>query len=246
VNDPQAAVTLYGDARQHMGDEMVAFELLPQLALDMTLEHIAGCRNPLGTVASNDGWYVLVEFTSARSQASLDEQLLAFLEDALASGLVIDGAVASSDAQRDDFWRIRHGVSEAQKHAGASIKHDVSLPISRLAEFLAAADRRVASLLPGVRPVPFGHLGDGNLHYNLSQPVGMEAEAFLERWREFNETVHELAVEMGGSFSAEHGIGYLKVGELERLTAPVEMDLLRSIKAALDPQGIMNPGKVVR
>ncbi len=246
VSDPQAAVSLYGDARQQMGDEMVAFELLPQLALDMVVEHIAGCRNPLGEDAADALWHVLVEFTSARSQASLDEQLITFLEDALAGGLVVDGAVASSDTQRDDFWRIRHGISEAQKRAGASIKHDVSLPISRLAEFLGTADRRVASLLPGVRPVPFGHLGDGNLHYNLSQPPDMNPEEFLERWGELNEAIHELAVEMGGSFSAEHGIGYLKAGELERLKSPVELTLLRSVKGALDPQGIMNPGKVLR
>ena len=246
VSDPEAAVSLYGDARQQMGDEMVAFELLPQLALDMVVEHIAGCRNPLGESAAEGLWHVLVEFTSARSQASLDEQLITFLEDALAGGLVVDGAVASSDAQRDDFWRIRHGISEAQKQAGASIKHDVSLPISRLAEFLGTADRRVASLLPGVRPVPFGHLGDGNLHYNLSQPPDMNPDDFLERWGELNEAVHELAVEMGGSFSAEHGIGYLKAAELERLTSPVELALLRSVKGALDPQGIMNPGKVLR
>ncbi len=238
------AVALYGRARQQLGDEMVAFELMPQLAVEMTLEHLAACRNPLGDAMAE--WHVLLEFTSAREQAQLDAQLLSFLQGCLEDRLVSDGAVAGSHSQRDDFWRIRHGISEAQKLAGGSIKHDISVPVSAMAEFLQRTDAAVTAALPGVRPVPFGHLGDGNLHYNLSQPLAMDREAFLERREELNAIVHELAVELDGSFSAEHGIGCLKAAELERLKSPAEMQLFRRIKAALDPQGIMNPGKILR
>lgn len=242
VADPQAAVALYGQARQQLGDEMVAFELLPGIAIDMVLEHIPGTRSPL---QSANPWHVLVEFTSARDQNSLEEQLLSFLGRSLEDGAVTDGAVAASDSQRDDFWRLRHSISEAQKLAGGSIKHDISVPVSRIAEFIVAADSAVADAVPGIRPVVFGHLGDGNLHYNLSQPPQMDTQAFLDRWTDINAIVHGLAVEMGGSFSAEHGIGFLKAGELARLTDPVELATMRAIKRALDPQGIMNPGKVL-
>ncbi len=244
VTSPEAAVRLYSEARRYLGDEMVAFELMPQIAIDMVLEHLPGARNPLGK-QNADVWHVLVEFSSARQQEQLDEQLLNFLQQCLEKGQVVDGSLAGSVAQRDEFWSVRHGISEAQKKAGGSIKHDISVPVSRLAEFLTRANALVAAALPGVRPVPFGHLGDGNLHYNLSQPVAMDPQRFVERWGELNRIVHTLAVELGGSFSAEHGIGYLKAGELERLKSAEEMALMRAIKQALDPQGIMNPGKVL-
>ncbi len=243
VSDPRAAVAVYGECRRQMGDEMVAFELMPARAIVMVTTHIAGCRDPLDT---RQPWHVLVEFTSGRDQAALDEQLLAFLETQLQSGQVDDGVVAASDSQRDNLWRLRHSISEAQKLAGASIKHDIAVPVSRIPVFLDRADAAVQAAVPGVRPVPFGHLGDGNLHYNLTQPEGMDSQAFLDRWDELNAIVHGLAVELGGSFSAEHGIGYLKTGELERLKSPVELGAMRAIKQALDPAGIMNPGKVIK
>jgi len=242
VADADAAVALYGEARRCLGDEMVAFELIPERAVELVRAHIPGARVPL-TEAS--AWHVLVEFTSAADQSALDQQLLDFLEVGLNTSSISDGAVAASDAQRDDFWRLRHGISEAQKIEGGSIKHDVSVPISQMAAFLAAADEQVAAAMPGIRPVPFGHLGDGNLHYNLSQPVAMETSEFLARWAEMNAVVHNLAIEFGGSFSAEHGIGYLKAGELQRLKDPVAMALMRAVKQAVDPQGIMNRGKVL-
>jgi len=240
--DAAAAVQLYSLARSRLGDELTACELLPRIAVDMVLEHVWGCRDPL---TDSHPWYVLLEFASARDQAALDSQLVDFLETAMAGGTVVDGVVAASESQRDGLWRIRHAVSEAQKKAGASIKHDISVPLSRVADFLVAADAAVASALPGVRPVPFGHLGDGNLHYNLSQPVGMEPQAFLDQWDELNTVVHDLVERFGGSFSAEHGIGYLKVPELARRKAPLELELMRSLKHALDPQNLMNPGKVL-
>ena len=242
VTDPAAAVALYGEARQRLGDEMVAFELMADCAIDMVLAHIPGTRAPLDDAQP---WNVLVEFTSAGDQDALDGQLLGFLEQCLATGLVSDGAVAASEAQRDDFWRLRHGISEAQKHEGGSIKHDVSVPVSRMAEFLGAANVAVQAAAPGTRPVPFGHLGDGNLHYNLSQPEEADREDFLDRREELNGIVHALAAAMGGSFSAEHGIGYLKAAELARLKDPVALAAMRAVKQALDPKGIMNPGKVL-
>jgi FAD/FMN-containing dehydrogenase len=243
VSDAAAAVRLYSAARQQLGDEMVAFELLPRIALDMVLTHIPGSRDPL---ADASAWYVLLELAGARDQDVLDSALTAFLADQLKHGLIQDGVVAGSGAQRAALWSLRHAVSEAQKKAGASIKHDISVPVSRIPQFLAAADAEVKARVPGIRPVPFGHLGDGNLHYNLSQPERMDAQAFLDLWPLLNEAVHSIAVSMGGSFSAEHGIGFLKTGELERLSSPIKLELMRQIKAALDPRGIMNPGKVLR
>lgn len=244
VASPEAAVKLYGEARQHLGDEIVAFELMPQIAIDMVLEHLPGSRNPLGE-KSADVWHVLVEFASAREQQLLDEQLLTFLQHCLETGQVADGSVAGSVAHRDEFWAVRHGISEAQKKAGGSIKHDISVPLSRMAEFLTQANELVTAALPGVRPVPFGHLGDGNLHYNLSQPVDMDQQDFVGHWDDLNRIVHTLAEELGGSFSAEHGIGVLKAGELARLKSAQEIAMMKAVKQALDPQGIMNPGKVL-
>ena len=180
------------------------------------------------------------------SRSELDDALVAFLDSRLEDGLVQDGVVASSAAQRTALWSLRHSVSEAQKKAGASIKHDISVPVSQIPQFLAAADAAVKVRVPGIRPVPFGHLGDGNLHYNLSQPEGMGSQEFLDLWPQLNEMVHTLAVSMGGSFSAEHGIGFLKTAEFERLGSPVALNLMRAVKAALDPRNIMNPGKVLR
>ena len=243
VDSPQAAVDLYASARSRVGDGMVAFELMPRIAIDMVLAHIDGARDPL---ADSAPWYVLLELFDSRPQVELDESLTTFLEAALEAEIVADGVVATSEAQRADLWRLRHSISEAQKLEGGSIKHDISVPVSRMPAFLAAADAAVAERLPGIRPVPFGHLGDGNLHYNLSQPVDMPREDFVGLWQELNDIVHSLAVEQDGSFSAEHGIGMLKTGELEKYSSGTKMRLLRAIKAAVDPAGIMNPGKVLR
>lgn len=243
VRDPAAAVHLYSAARKQLGDELVAFELLPRIAMDMVLAHIPGSRDPLADAAA---WYVLLELAGAREQAILDDALGVFLGRRLEDGLVQDGVVASSAAQRAALWSLRHAVSEAQKKAGASIKHDISVPVSRIPQFLAAADEAVKARVPGIRPVPFGHLGDGNLHYNLSQPEAMESQEFLDLWPQLNVIVHTLAVTMGGSFSAEHGIGFLKTAELERLADPVALELMRAVKSVLDPGRIMNPGKVLR
>ena len=243
IDSPASAISLYSSARSLLGDELIAFELMPRIAIDMVVAHIPGCRDPL---PDTDGWYVLLELASAREQTAVDEQVTEFLSASMERGWVQDGVVASSDNQRHELWRVRHAISEAQKSSGASIKHDISVPVSSMAEFLLEADRLVAEQLPGIRPVSFGHLGDGNLHYNLSQPVDMAAADFLALWEPLNELVHGLATRLGGSFSAEHGIGFLKAAELERLESKVKMDLMRTIKQAIDPQGLMNPGKVLR
>jgi FAD/FMN-containing dehydrogenase len=158
---------------------------------------------------------------------------------------VVDGVIAASAAQAAELWRIRDGMTEAQGYEGGSIKHDVSVPVSRVADFIIEASNAVARAVPGIRPVPFGHVGDGNIHFNLSQPVGADKAAYLARWEEMNRIVHDIVAARNGSISAEHGIGRMKVEELTHYKTKIELDLMRKIKAALDPDGIMNPGKVV-
>jgi FAD/FMN-containing dehydrogenase len=172
-------------------------------------------------------------------------RLEAVLTEASQRGIVRDAAIASSLAQAAEFWRLREAMSEMQKPEGGSIKHDVSVPIGSIPAFVARADALVETICPGARPVPFGHFGDGNVHYNVSQPVGMEKARFLALWEEMQAAVHGLVTELGGSISAEHGIGRMKKDELVRFKSPVEIDLMRRVKAALDPDGILNPGKVV-
>lgn len=243
VNSPADAVRLFAAARAALGDELVAFELIPEIAVRFVVDYIAGRRAPLN---NNPAWNVLLEVNSSRSAELLETAVTDFLTGQLDTGGVLDGVVAASGAQRDELWAIRHDISLAQKSAGASIKHDISVPISLVPEFLDRAGVLVSAVVPGIRPVPFGHLGDGNLHYNLSQPEEMSAEQFLSYWTELNEVVHSLAHELGGSFSAEHGIGALKAAELERLAAPAKLALMRAIKSSLDPNNIMNPGKVLK
>ncbi|MBX9634528.1 MAG: hydroxyacid dehydrogenase, partial [Magnetospirillum sp.] len=153
--------------------------------------------------------------------------------------------LAESGEQRKSFWRIREGIPEAQKKEGGSIKHDVAVPTSRVPEMLTRCTQAVEAALPGVRVVAFGHMGDGNIHFNLTQPTGAGKQAFLDQWTAMNKLVHDIVAEMGGSVSAEHGIGILKINEMARYKSEVELDLMRRIKTALDPQGVMNPGKVL-
>ncbi len=237
-----AVLDLFALARRRLGDEITAFEMFPDIAMQMVTQHFAASRNPF---AQASPWYVLIDVSSQRGQPALDAQLLECLAAAIDDGCVVDGVVAQSETQREAFWGLRHGISEAQKSAGGSIKHDVSVPVSVIPAFIDEASKRAAELIPGIRPVPFGHIGDGNIHYNLSQPKGMDTQAFLDRWSEVNEVIHSLAADMGGSFSAEHGIGYLKRDELARLKDPVALQLMRTVKQAIDPNGIMNPGKLL-
>jgi FAD/FMN-containing dehydrogenase len=221
---------------------LTAFEFMSGELLEFVLRHIPGTRRPL---AARAPWYVLIEISGA-SEGGASAILDGFLTDAVASGLVLDAAVASSLQQAAALWRLREAASEAQKGEGGSIKHDISVPVARVPEFLVTAASAVERVCPGARPVPFGHFGDGNVHYNVSQPIGMEKAAFLEKWDEMARAVHDVVVSFGGSISAEHGIGRLKVDELARIKSPVEMDLMRRIKKALDPKGILNPGRIFK
>jgi D-lactate dehydrogenase (cytochrome) len=182
-------------------------------------------------------WYVLTDLTVGRDAAE------AFLAAAADKDLIVDAVMAATPAQARDLWRLRESVSESQKHEGGSIKHDISVPVSRIPAFLREALAAAAALIPGIRPVPFGHVGDGNLHFNFTQPVNMDKSAYLAKWEDLNRVVHDIVVAQGGSISAEHGIGVLKRDEIQRYKSPVELDLMRRIKGALDPKGIMNPGK---
>jgi FAD/FMN-containing dehydrogenase len=243
VASPGNAVAMLGKARQKLGDDLVAFELIPRIAVEMVVDNIPGRRDPL---PAPHEWYVLLEIANARDATETESLLTDFLANCMNTNELSDGVVATSEAQRKQFWSVRHDISEAQKLAGASIKHDISVPVSAIPDFLERADKVVNDALPGIRPVAFGHLGDGNLHYNLSPPESISADEFIALWPELNELVHTLAVELNGSFSAEHGIGLLKVDELERLGNPVGLDLMRGIKQLIDPAGIMNPGKVIK
>src|SRR5437763_15979294 len=171
--------------------------------------------------------------------------LEAILEKGMEDGIVDDAVIAANLGQRRAFWKLRDDISGAQKPEGGSIKHDISVPIVAVPDFIEQANAAVVKLIPGARPVPFGHLGDGNIHYNVSQPIGGDTADFMGRWHEVNALVFEIVLRMGGSISAEHGIGVLKRGELPEVKDKVAIELMRAIKAMLDPLGIMNPGKVL-
>jgi FAD/FMN-containing dehydrogenase len=242
VRDVYAAAELLARARGETGDAVSTFELMNRTCLDMVLKHVAGTVDPLDRRYEQ---YVLIQLTTPRADAGLAGALEDCLARAAEVGIVRDAAIAQSDAQAKAFWRLREAVSDVQKHEGGSIKHDVAVPISRIAEFIDVATRRVEAELPGIRVCAFGHVGDGNVHFNLSQPLGMDTQAYLAMWGRFGTIVHDIAGAMQGSFSAEHGIGELKLGEMMQYKAPVELALMRTMKRALDPKNLMNPGKVV-
>ncbi len=236
------ALDLFSLAQETAGRSVTAFEFIPRICIEFVLRHIPGTREPFPKAYP---WYVLMEISGAKPDGQAARDMEDVLGQAAERGLLLDAVLASSLTQARELWRLRESVSEAQKPEGGNIKHDVSVPIARIAEFIERADRIVESICPGARPLPLGHFGDGNVHYNVAQPIGMEKERFLELWDKISSEVHALVVEMGGSISAEHGIGRMKRGDLERYKSPVELDLMRRIKAAFDPNGILNPGKVL-
>ena len=242
VADPAAALALFNLARDRAGHELTGFELMPRIGMEFTLAHLSGTRDPL---AAPSPWYVLIEIASGHSDEAASATMEDVLTAAFEAGVVADAAIARSLAERKAFWHIRHGMSEAQKPEGGSIKHDVSVPIASIPAFLAEAVAAVEAMVPGCRPVPFGHMGDGNIHFNISQPVGADKAAFLARWEEMNALVHGIVAKYHGSISAEHGIGRLKRDLLPAAKGEVAMAMMRSIKQAFDPNGILNPGKVV-
>ena len=242
VPDVAEAVALLSLAREASGDRVSGFELIPRIGLEFVVDHMPGNRDPLSAPSP---WYALIDLTTAAAGSDLRAAMETLLERALEAGLVTDAAVAQSKSQRGDLWKLREDLSESQKYEGGSIKHDISVPIARIPEFIATASAAVEALVPGCRPVPFGHMGDGNIHFNVSQPVGMDKQVYLDGWETMSERVHDIAGMLGGSISAEHGVGQLKVAEIMRYKSPVEMDLMRRLKRTLDPRNILNPGKVV-
>ncbi|MEE4237179.1 MAG: FAD-binding oxidoreductase [Anderseniella sp.] len=241
VGSPADALALLSLVRKMSGAAVVAFEIMPRSGLDMVIAH-AGCRDPLQAPSE---WYVLFELAGFNDAPQMEEAAAAILAVAFEEGLVADATIATSGQQAGELWRLREMMSEVQRLEGGSIKHDISVPVSKVPEFLDAATARVRQMIPGCRPVPFGHIGDGNIHFNISQPVGADREAFLARWEDVNHEVHAIVRGLGGSISAEHGIGTLKRDELAATKQPVEIAMMRGVKALLDPNGIMNPGKVL-
>jgi FAD/FMN-containing dehydrogenase len=238
---PAAALKLLGAMQAHTGGMLSAFELMPRLAMEFVTRHIAGTRDPF---AAPSPWYVLIEASGGRD-SNLAASLESGLADAVAGGLASDAVVAASAAQAAALWKLRESISEAQKREGASIKHDISVPVAAIPDFLAKATPAVLALLPGARPVSFGHLGDGNLHFNFNSPKAGDDPAFLAQWDEVQQVVHDIVKEFGGSISAEHGIGAMKVASLPRYKSHEELDAMRALKHAFDPRNILNPGKTV-
>lgn len=242
VRDEDAALALFRRFRDRDETAVRAFEYMSGLGVDFAVTHIGGVSWPLASRADH---VVLVDLASSRPDAGLRALIEAVLEEALEAGEVLDAVVPESEAQRAALWRIREEHPEAQKREGASVKNDVSVPVSRVPELIRRASEACRVLMPGIRPVPFGHMGDGNIHMNLQQPAGMDGAAFLARSHEIMETVNAVVRDLGGSFSAEHGIGRLKTDMMESWRGGAELDVMRRIKAALDPMGLMNPGKVL-
>ena len=236
------AARFFGLARLAAGAEMTAFEIIPRTGIEMVLRHGAQVRDPLETPHD---WYVLIELSGREATGASDKCLENLLGEALEAEVIRDAALAASLAQRNDFWRLRELMSEVQRLEGGSIKHDISVPIARIPEFINRANDLVQVMVPGARTVPFGHYGDGNIHYNVSQPTGMDKDVFMAQWDTIAAGVYEIVRDLKGSISAEHGIGRMKRDMLKKVKSEVELDMMRQIKDLFDPKGILNPGKVL-
>lgn len=236
----EAALALYEIAAARAGPSLTSFELMAEISVEFALRHGHGLRDPLD---GKHPWYALIELSSGDEHAR--DTLEAILEHGMENGLVDDGALAATVEQRQAFWKLREFISESQKYEGGSIKHDISVPVSAVPSFMTEASKAVMKLVPGCRPCPFGHLGDGNIHFNVSQPVGADKAEFLARWHEMNDVVHAIVTKLGGSVSAEHGIGVLKRDLLPQVKDTVAIEVMRSLKKMFDPNNILNPGKVV-
>ncbi len=236
------AARFFGLARQACGGELTAFELIPRAGIEMVLRHGSQVRHPL---SDEYEWYVLIELSGLEATGATNTTLENLLGEALEEETLQDAVIASSIAQRNEIWRLRELMSEVQSLEGGSIKHDVSVPIAQIPEFINRANDLVQVMVPGSRPVPFGHYGDGNIHYNVSQPVEMDREIFMAQWDPICAGVHEIVLDLKGSISAEHGIGRMKRETLKKVKSEVELGMMRQIKSLFDPNGILNPGKVL-
>jgi FAD/FMN-containing dehydrogenase len=242
LDSPATALALLAKLRERVGERVTGFELISRICIDLVLKHIPNMRDPLPAPSP---WYVLVELSDSTEGRALDTLLEDALGVAAEAGLATDAVLAASDTQRRELWALRENVSEAQKLDGVSIKHDVSVPVSRVPEFIARATAALEAKFPGIRIVAFGHMGDGNVHYNCGKTGADEASRFYGESPEVNHVVYGVVAELNGSISAEHGLGVLKVDEIKRYKSALELDIMRGIKRTLDPDGIMNPGKVL-
>ena len=240
--DLDAVAGFYALSLEAAGPGLTLFEVIPRIGLDFVLKHLPGSRDPL---SRGHAWYVLAELSTFAQDEAGPGVAQSVLEAGLDRRLIEDAVLAASLAQAQELRRLRESLSEVQKHEGGSIKHDVSVPVESVPAFIEEASRAVCALVPGARPVPFGHFGDGNIHFNVSQPVDADKTAFLARWDEVSDCVHAIVLAHGGSISAEHGIGRMKRGMLAQVKPRVELEMMARIKAALDPHGIMNPGKLI-
>jgi len=242
VPDPAAAVALLSRARNLVGEQVTTFELIQRICLELAVKNVPGVVDPL---AEPHPWYVLVEFGGQGRPGTLREPVEQLLADGMEAGEVLDGTIAGSEAQGRALWKVRESIPEAQNHEGVSLKHDVSVPLSRIAGFIATATAELEARYPGIRVVAFGHIGDGNIHFNPAEPKGSPKGAFARELGPVNRIVHDLVVGLGGSISAEHGVGRLRMAEVRHYKSDVEMALMATLKAALDPKNILNPGKLV-
>ena len=239
---PQAAVDLIGRMRALCGDRLTGFELMSRQSVEFVLRHVAGCNDPFTEVHP---WYVLIELSDTLVDAPLAEMLESGLGEALEQGEALDAVVAGSEAQVAALWKMREGISEAQNHEGPSLKHDISVPVSSIPAFIEAADRKLQEAFSGVRIVAYGHVGDGNLHYNISKPPGSEDAPFKAQAEAIMHVIYGVTRDFAGSISAEHGLGQAKREAARHYKNPLELELMRTLKQALDPAGLMNPGKLL-
>jgi D-lactate dehydrogenase (cytochrome) len=237
----QAAVDLLGLASERTAGGVTSFEIMAREGIDIVLKHSTGTRDPLAT---RSPYAALIELSSQRSEG-LREAMEQMLAEGLEKGLVLDATICESVEQAKAFWRIRELFGEMQGREGGSIKHDVSVPVANIPAFIEEANAAAKKLIPGSRPLPFGHVGDGNIHYNISQPVGADKAEYLTHWDEMNDVIYKIVLKYGGSVSAEHGVGIVKRDYLPKIKDPVAYDLMKTLKRTLDPKGILNPGKVL-
>ena len=241
IPNTDAAIELLGLARNASADLLNAYELVSRIGMEMVIKHIPGAKEP---IKDKYEWYVLIEFSSS-SKNNLRQQMEDLFELALNKKIVFDGVIAESTQQRKELWVLRDGLNEAQKPEGGSIKHDISVPINNVSKFIDSASKCVKKFIPSSRVVAFGHIGDGNIHFNISQPLKQDRNEFLNKWNDVNKLVFDIVESLNGSFSAEHGIGKLKRKELRTYNPKIEIDLMKSIKSTFDPNNILNPGKVL-
>ena len=241
IPNSEAAIELFGLARSASADLLNAYELVSRIGMEMVLKNIPGAKEPM---SNKYKWYVLLEFSSS-STNNMRKQMENLFEVAINKNIVLDGVIAESTQQRKDLWLLRDGLNEAQKPEGGSIKHDISIPINNVSKFINDATYSVEKFIPNSRVVAFGHIGDGNIHFNISQPIKSNKEDFLKKWESVNKIVFDIVNDLDGSFSAEHGIGKLKREELKFYNPEIEINLMKSIKNTFDPNNILNPGKVL-